>query len=91
MPDDQRNAPRSKMQPALDAPPGLELDGKGNIVPLALRTTDDQEQARAASQGSIKNPEQEAEHPAPMPRQQQGQGGSPRDEDPQGQQGATKR
>lgn len=37
--------------------------------------------------GSDKNPEQEAEHPAPMPRNQQGQGGKPQDCDPQGQQG----
>lgn len=36
---------------------------------------------------STKNPEQEAEHPAPMPRNQQGQGGSPKDRDPAGQQG----
>jgi len=39
--------------------------------------------------GSNKNPEQEAEHPAPMPRGQQGQGGKPQDRDPQGQQGGT--
>ena len=38
---------------------------------------------------STKNPENEAENPAPMPRAQQGQGGSPKDTDPQGQQGAT--
>jgi len=37
--------------------------------------------------GSIKNPDQEAEHPAPMPRNQQGQGGKPKDRDPEGQQG----
>ena len=89
MPDDQRNVPRSRMRPVPDAPPGLELDGKGNVIPLAQRTQEGQEKARAASQASIKNPEQEAEAPAPMPRQQQGR--SPRDEDPQGQQGSTKR
>jgi hypothetical protein len=38
---------------------------------------------------STKNPEQEAQHPAPMPRNQQGQGGSPKDRDPAGQQGGT--
>ncbi len=91
MPDNQRNVPRSKMRPAPDAPSVLELDGKGNVIPLAQRTMEDQEKARAASQASIKNPEQEAEDPAPMPRHQQGQGGSPRDNGPQGQQGATKR
>jgi hypothetical protein len=36
---------------------------------------------------SIKNPEQEAEHPAPMPEDQQGQGGKPENHDPAGQQG----
>ena len=36
---------------------------------------------------STKNPEREAEHPAPMPKDQQGQGG--RDRDPEGQQGGT--
>jgi hypothetical protein len=38
---------------------------------------------------STKNPEHEAENPAPMPRDQQGQGGSPQDRDPAGQQGAA--
>jgi hypothetical protein len=38
---------------------------------------------------SIKNPEQELEHPAPMPRDQQGQGGKVKDTDPAGQQGGT--
>jgi hypothetical protein len=41
------------------------------------------------SSGSIKNPEQELEHPAPMPADQQGQGGKVQDTDPAGQQGAT--
>ena len=36
---------------------------------------------------SIKNPGQEAEHPAPMPKDQQGQGGKVPDRDPAGQQG----
>ena len=38
---------------------------------------------------STKNPEHEAQNPAPMPKGQQGQGGSPKDTDPQGQQGST--
>ena len=38
---------------------------------------------------SIKNPENEAENPAPMPKSQQGQGGNSRDSDPAGQQGGT--
>ena len=37
--------------------------------------------------GSIKNPEEEAEHPAPMPKAQQGQGHAPTPRDPEGQQG----
>jgi hypothetical protein len=37
--------------------------------------------------GSIKNPEREIEHPAPMPANQQGQGGKGKDSDPAGQQG----
>jgi hypothetical protein len=78
------NAPRSKMRPAPGAPPGLEQDGKGNIIPLDQRTEEDQEKARTASQASVKNPEREAENPASMPASQQGQGGSPADRDPQG-------
>lgn len=38
---------------------------------------------------SIKNPENEAENPASMPKTIQGQGGSSRDNDPAGQQGGT--
>src|ERR1700761_9317737 len=92
MSKDQDNAPHGKMRPAPGAPPGIELDGKGNVIPLEQRTKGDQEKARAAAaQGSIKNPGQELEHPAPMPRAQQGQGGAPADQDPEGQQGSTKR
>jgi hypothetical protein len=40
---------------------------------------------------SSKNPENEAENPAPMPRTQQGQGGVSHDSDPAGQQGASVR
>ena len=36
---------------------------------------------------STKNPENEAENPAPMPRNQQGQGGHSHHNDPEGQQG----
>jgi hypothetical protein len=39
-----------RMRPAPDAPTGLELGGKGNIILLAQRTMEDQEKARAASQ-----------------------------------------
>jgi hypothetical protein len=34
---------RSKMAPVKDAPPGLETDGKGNVIPFEKRTKDDQE------------------------------------------------
>ena len=40
---------------------------------------------------SIKNPENEAEIPAPMPKSLQGQGGTSHDTDPAGQQGGTKK
>ncbi len=59
-----------KMKPKPGSPPGLETDGHGNVIPLAKRTAEDQEKAMAAG---VKNPEQEAQHPAPMPREQQGQ------------------
>jgi hypothetical protein len=75
---------KTKMQPRADAPPGLETDGEGNVIPLDHRTPEDQ--AKAASR-SLKNPEHEAENPAAMPREQQGQGGTPRQNDPAGQQG----
>ena len=39
---------------------------------------------------SSKNPENEAQNPAPMPKHQQGQGGGPRDSDLAGQQSAKK-
>jgi hypothetical protein len=58
-----------KMRP--NSPPGMKTDGKGNVIALAERTPEDREAALAAG-GSVKNPEQEAEHPAPMPRDQQG-------------------
>jgi hypothetical protein len=69
----------------------LELDGKGNIILLAQRIMEDQEKARAACQTSIKNPEGEAEESGTDAPPSKGPGGSPRDEEPQGQQGSTKR
>jgi hypothetical protein len=94
MSNDQDGGPHGKMRTAPGAPPGIELDGKGNVIPLAERTKGDQEKARAgqgSTKGSIKDPMQEAEHPAPMPPGQQGQGGAPKDTDSEGQQGAVKR
>jgi hypothetical protein len=76
---------KTKMHPRADAPAGLETDGTGNVIPLAERTPDDQLKASA----SVKNPEQQAEHPAPMPTARQGEGGPPRPHDPEGRQGAT--
>jgi hypothetical protein len=75
---------KARMQPKSSAPPGLETDGEGNIIPFDRRTPEDQMKAAGRS---LKNPEHEAENPAPMQKDQQGQGGTPRQEDPAGQQG----
>jgi len=75
---------KTKMQPRSDAPPGLETDGHGNVIPFEKRTKEDQ--AKAAGR-SVKDPEHQAQTPSPMPRDQQGQGGTPRQDDPAGQQG----
>jgi len=39
---------KAKMKPRADAPPGLETDGQGNVIPLVHRTAEDQ--AKAAGQ-----------------------------------------
>ena len=49
------NPPRSKMRPAPEAPPGLEQDGKGNIIPFDQRTKEDQEKAGRESGANIHN------------------------------------
>ena len=36
---------KGMMAPRADAPPGLEQDGCGNVIPLSQRTKDDQEKA----------------------------------------------
>ena len=41
---------KGKMQPRADAPPGLETDGHGNVIPLAERTPDDQAKAKSAGE-----------------------------------------
>ncbi|MBV9550601.1 MAG: hypothetical protein JO256_13115 [Alphaproteobacteria bacterium] len=79
---------KAKMQPRAEAPPGLETDGQGNVIPLDRRTAEDQIKAAGRS---LKNPEHEAENPAPMPREQQAQGGTPRQDDLAGQQGGYHR
>jgi hypothetical protein len=45
-----RQGKKAKMAPRHDAPPGLEQDGQGNTIPLAQRTEEDQQKARAAAQ-----------------------------------------
>jgi hypothetical protein len=42
---------KAKMAPRSDAPPGLEQDGCGNIIPLAQRTEEDQQKSIGASRG----------------------------------------
>ena len=39
---------RSKKAPRSDSPPGLEQDARGNTIPMAQRTQEDREKARAA-------------------------------------------
>jgi len=40
---------KAKMQPRADAPPGIETDGQGNVIPLEKRTRDDQVAALTGS------------------------------------------
>lgn len=78
---------KAKMQPKPSAPPGLETDGKGNVIPFSQRTRDDQQ---AATSHSVKDPEKDAQAPASMPPDQQGQGPS-QPKDPAGRQGGYHR
>lgn len=39
---------RPRMAIPSEAPPGIEQDGKGNLIPFEQRTKDDQEKARGA-------------------------------------------
>jgi hypothetical protein len=55
------------------------------------RVSSPNQESTAMTSGSIKNPEEEAEHPAPMPKAQQGQGHTPRPRDPEGQQGGQQK
>lgn len=36
---------KPRMAPLKDAPPGLEQDGKGDVIPLDRRTAEDREKA----------------------------------------------
>ena len=65
---------KPRMAPHPQAPKGLEQDGKGNPIPFVERTEEDKEKVRRAiadgihtDSSSIKNPENEAEIPAPSP------------------------
>jgi hypothetical protein len=78
---------KAKMKPRAEAPEGLETDGKGNVIPLDQRTPEDQ--ARAAGQG-LKNPDHEAEVPAPMPNSKTGSPQREANDDPAGQQGGQR-
>jgi len=87
---------KPKMAPQKDAPPGLEQDSLGNPIPFEERTEDDKEKVIENLAGkmhggaSIKNPEGEAENPAPMPKaDQRPSSGKPYPHDPEGQQGST--
>jgi hypothetical protein len=42
---------RARMAPLAGSPPGLEQDGRGNVIPLPQRTKDDQEKAQGKSKG----------------------------------------
>ena len=42
-------AHKARMAPLKEAPPGLEQDGKGNVIPLSQRTPEDQEKARTGN------------------------------------------
>lgn len=83
---------KPRMAPQPDAPPGLEQDGKGHPIPFHRRTRDDQEKVREAVADAMhagtKNPDQEAEIPAPSPDHIRGEPGS---DDPEGHQGGQRR
>lgn len=40
-------APKGRMAPLKEAPPGLEQDGCGNVIPFEQRTKEDQDMARS--------------------------------------------
>jgi hypothetical protein len=52
-PDDEAQNPapmpqtHKKMAPRSDSPPGIELDGEGNVIPFAQRTKEDQDKDRS--------------------------------------------
>ena len=44
--EDGKKTAKPRMAPQKDAPPGLEQDGCGRVIPLEQRTKEDQEKAR---------------------------------------------
>jgi hypothetical protein len=56
---------RSKMAPTKDAPPGLETDGKGNVIPFEKRTKDDQEKVMGNIAANIRETSPEDAHGRP--------------------------
>jgi hypothetical protein len=46
---------KPRMAPNPDAPPGLEQDGKGNVIPFNRRTEDDKEKVRRMIAVAIKD------------------------------------
>lgn len=44
--EDHNKGRKPRMAPQKDAPPGLEQDGCGRVIPLEQRTKEDQEKAR---------------------------------------------
>jgi len=85
---------KPRMATPPQTPPGLEVDEHGRPIPFDQRTEGDKEKVRAhiAAErgGSVKNPEGEAETPAPMPRELPGTA-KPHAKDPEGRQGGTAR
>lgn len=45
---------KPRMAPNPEAPPGLEQDGKGNVIPFQKRTEDDKEKVRRVIADAIK-------------------------------------
>ena len=89
---------KPRMAPHPQAPEGLEQDGKGNPIPFEERTEEDKEKVRRAiadgihtDSSSIKNPENEAEIPAPIPANIRGTQRQDSEPDPGGQQGGQRR
>ena len=86
---------KAKMATPPETPPGLEVDEHGRPIPFDKRTEGDKEKVKdhiaAELHGSVKNPEGEAQTPAPMPHELQGTAKPKLDKDPEGQQGGTRR